>query len=137
MTSYSPKSVFSKTALFAFATLLLTGLLIGANTAPAFAKNKYGAIAVSPSTKALGWSYNYNSKSYAQSVALAHCRKHASDCRIANWFRNACGAIAFGRNGGWGADWGTSVGNAKWKAVKRCRRHDSGCKAVRWVCTDR
>lgn len=115
----------------------LTALMISLSSSLAFAGDKYGAIAISPSTKALGWSYNYNSNSYAKSVALAHCRKHASDCKIASWFRNACGAIAIGNSGGWGADWGRNIKQAKWKALKRCRGYDHGCKVKRWVCTDR
>ncbi|GJM02108.1 MAG: hypothetical protein DHS20C08_06090 [Rhodomicrobium sp.] len=137
MKTHSPKTISPHINALRVAALLVASLIFGLSAAPAYAGNNYGAIAVSPSTKALGWSYNYKSKAYAKSVALAHCRKHASDCRIANWFRNSCGAIAFGKKGGWGADWGRSIKQAKWKAVKRCRKHDYGCKAVRWVCTDR
>ena len=107
-------------------------------TTTAIAKaDNYGAIAVSPSSKALGWSYDYKSIGGAKRAALANCRKHAGDCKIANWFRNSCGAIAVGSNGGWGADWGNTIKQAKWKARKKCRQYDSNCKAIRWVCTTR
>ena len=116
---------------------LTTSFLIAASSSHASAKNYYGAIAYSPSTQAMGWAYDYNTKWAANNAALKKCRKHASDCRIATWFRNACGAIAVGGNGGWGAHWGHSVKNAKWKARKTCKRHDSYCKVRRWVCTTR
>ncbi len=112
-------------------------LALTLNTSTAFAKDYYGAIALSPSNKAMGWSYNYNSRWKAEQVALKKCRKYAGDCRIGTWFRNACGAIAVGRNGGWGADWGRNVKQAKWKSRKMCRKYDKGCKVKRWVCTQR
>ena len=116
--------------------LTMSMVFLFASSAIARADN-YGAIAVSPSTKALGWSYDYKSIGAAKNVALANCRKHANDCRIANWFRNSCGAIAVGANGGWGADWGNTIKQAKWKARKRCHQHDRHCKTIRWVCTTR
>ncbi len=119
------------------ALVMLTCMVLVSAGSDAQAKNKYGAIAISPSSKAMGWSYNYNSKWKANQVALQKCYQHASDCKIATWFRNACGAVAVGSNGGWGAAWGRSIKQAKWKARKTCRKYDSHCKARRWVCTDR
>jgi len=114
---------------------LITGLFLAFTTGQASAKDYFGAIAISPSTKAMGWSYDYSSKWKANNTALKKCRKYASDCRIATWFRNACGAVAVGQNGGWGAQWGHNIKNAKWKARKTCRKYDSNCKVKRWVCT--
>lgn len=98
-------------------------------------RNYFGAIAYAPTGKALGWSYNFASRKQAEREALKNCNKHGGGCKIANWFRNACGAIAIGTNGGWGADWGVSLNQAKSKTVKQCGKYDSGCKVVRWVCT--
>ncbi len=126
-----------KKSITAVAFIFMASLMFVSSITDAQARNKFGAIAISPSSKAMGWSYNYNSKWKANQVALRKCRQYASDCRIATWFRNACGAVAVGANGGWGAHWGRSIKNAKWKAKKMCRRHDSYCQVRRWVCTDR
>ena len=59
---------------------LAAGLLVfcfGAGSGKAAAEN-YGAIAYSPSTKAYGWSYDYPSRSAAESQALSNCRKQAT-----------------------------------------------------------
>lgn len=114
---------------------VLTLMLLSLTATTASAKNYYGAIAISPSSKAMGWSYNYGSKWKANQRALAKCRQYASDCKIATWFRNACGAVAIGSNGGWGASWGRNVSQAKWKAKKTCHKYDSYCQVKRWVCT--
>src|SRR5262245_31709818 len=50
----------------------------------------YGAIAYSPSNRAHGWSYDYPSRRDAERRALAQCRRHAEDCIVPVWFRNAC-----------------------------------------------
>ncbi len=116
---------------------IITTLILNISASPAYARDYYGAIAISPSSKAMGWSYDYNSKWKAQQSALKKCYKYASDCRIATWFRNACGAVAVGSNGGWGAHWGSSPKKAQWRAKKACRKHDSYCQVKRWVCTSR
>lgn len=126
-----------KKSFTAIAFIFMASLMFVTSITDAQARNKFGAIAISPSSKAMGWSYNYNSKWKANQVALNKCRQYASDCRIATWFRNACGAVAVGANGGWGANWGRSIKNAKWKAKKACRKYDSYCQVRRWVCTDR
>lgn len=117
--------------------LIALSCLMALTPAKAGNPNYYGAIAISPSSKAMGWSYDFRSKWKAERAALARCRQHASDCRIATWFRNACGAVAVGHNGGWGAHWGASVKNANWRAKKTCNKHDSYCEVKRWVCTTR
>lgn len=131
------KGLKMKHLILSLSLILMTSFALIASPSTAEAKNKFGAIAISPSSKAMGWSYNYNSKWKANQVALNKCYKYASDCKIAVWFRNACGAVAVGANGGWGAHWGHSVKNAKWKAKKTCRKYDSYCQVKRWVCTDR
>lgn len=130
----------NKSALHKFTHLglfLLACIMLVMPVSQAKAKDYYGAIAVSPSTKAMGWAYDYGTKWKANQVALKKCRQYASDCKIATWFKNACGAISIGAKGGWGADWGTSTSNAKWKATKRCKQYDYNCTPKRWVCTTR
>jgi Domain of unknown function (DUF4189) len=68
---------------------LAAGVLVfcaGAGSGEAAAQN-YGAIAYSPSTKVYGWSYDYPSRSAAESAASANCGKQANDCIVALWFR--------------------------------------------------
>ena len=62
------------------------------------AQNNYGAIAYSPSTHAIGWSYDYGSRAAAEDAALVNCRKQANDC-VTHWFYNACAALAVGSAG--------------------------------------
>src|SRR5262245_65613021 len=72
----------------------------------------YGAIAYSPTNRAHGWSYDYPSRKDAERRALAQCRRHAEDCVVPVWFRNACGALAVGSDG-YGSGWGPSRKSAE------------------------
>jgi hypothetical protein len=117
---------------------LAAGVLVfcaGAGSGEAAAQN-YGAIAYSPSTKAYGWSYDYPSRSAAESQALSNCRKQANDCIVPLWFRNACGALAIGSNG-YGTAWATDRSGAEHQALVVCRRFTMDCAVTRWVCTTR
>jgi serine/threonine-protein kinase len=95
----------------------------------------FGAIAFSPDTGAAGYSTGRASRANAQEWAMYYCDQHAYDCRIAVNFRNACGAVARGRDGGWGADWGYDRRGAQNNALSVCRRHDSGCRIIQWACS--
>jgi len=110
--------------------LRLTALLLTITTAQAA---EWGSIAFSPSTGATGYSHNYDTRNTAGEWAISYC--DANDCRIVVNFQNACGAVAVGRNGGWGSDWGTTRANAEANAIVACRTHDSGCRTKRWVCS--
>ena len=99
--------------------------------------NNFGAIAYSPNTGSHGYSYDYPSRGQAEGHALAECRKYAGDCRVAIWFRNACGALAIGNNGGWGSGWGDSRQRAEYEAINSCRQHAGNCGIRRWACTTR
>ena len=114
---------------------VLVALLASAGAAQA--RDYYGAIAYSPSTGAYGYSYDHPSRADAEARALAECGNRASDCQLPLWFRNACGALASGGNGGWGTGWGTSRGLAEGYALSTCRQHTSGCSVIAWVCTTR
>jgi len=118
--------------LLAVVVLLAAALASG----DAAAQDYYGAIAYSPSTGAHGWSNDHRSRGAAQNTALANCRKHAGDCAVPIWFRNACGALAVGANG-YGSGWGTSRNLAESYALQSCRRHTGDCAIRRWVCTTR
>lgn len=119
--------------LLAACFLALAGVGLGSGQAAA---QYYGAITYSPSTGAHGWSNDYTSRSEAESVALANCRKHAGDCIEPVWFRSACGALAVGPNG-YGTAWGTSRSLAESKALTTCQRWSMDCSIMRWVCTTR
>ena len=92
----------------------------------------WGAIAYNTRTRALGWSYNFSSRRAAESYALRQCR---GSCRIATYFKNACGAIAIGRGGGWAANWGETPAAAERRALAGCRQRDWECRVHRWVCS--
>jgi len=114
------------------ASLAVLALLAGAG--PALA-DSYGAIAYSPSTGATGWSYAYNSRGDAETVARRNCDSSANDCRVAIWFRDACGAVAVGNRGGWGSGWGGDGREAQRKAINSCSQNTGGCRIIRWQCS--
>lgn len=118
-----------------------TGLAAGIVFAAAFtgaaaAKHYYGSIAYSADTGAIGYAYDNSSKQGAINVALNACYKHADDCVTAiNFWDGACGAIAVGRNGGWGASWGEDLHFASDGALDKCSENDDGCQVKRYQCT--
>lgn len=95
----------------------------------------YGAIAYSPRSGAVGWSYDHPSRRRAERVAMGNCRGYAGDCRVVTYFVNACGAVARGSNGAWGADWGDDRYSAESNALEACYNHGDNCRVVRWACT--
>lgn len=111
--------------IFAMTLMLCTG---------AFAQ-QYGAFAFSPDTGAFGYTTKGVSRADAQRKAMSYCNTYAYDCKIVVNFNKACGAIARGSNGGWGADWGYDRYEAQNDALAICRRHDTGCRVLRWACT--
>jgi serine/threonine-protein kinase len=100
------------------------------------AEEYFGAIAYSPSTRAHGWAYDYTSRKDAERRAMERCGRHARDCVLPVWFRNACGALAVGFDG-YGSGWGASRKLAETYAIQSCNRYSGGCEIVRWVCTTR
>ncbi|MDV4161027.1 DUF4189 domain-containing protein [Rhizobium leguminosarum] len=115
------------------ASLAILTVLAGAG--PALA-DSYGAIAYSPSTGALGWSYAHANRGDAEIVARRNCDSSANDCRIAIWFRNACGAVAVGHRGGWGSGWGYDNREAQRQAIRSCRKQTGSCRVIRWQCSE-
>lgn len=121
--------------LFAAASVCLA-LIIG-STQVSFAQNLYGAIAFSQNTGAVGWSYDYRSRSGAERRALNGCYKHAGDCRVVMWFRNSCGALAVTDRGGYGTAGHPNRYVAEERALDQCYRSNNNCYLKRWVCTGR
>lgn len=97
--------------------------------------DSYGAIAFSPSTRADGWSNAFSIRADAERRALRECSARARDCRVAIWFKNGCGALAVGQNGGWGSGWGGDRRRAELEAIGVCNQYTGGCRITRWVCS--
>jgi hypothetical protein len=95
-----------------------------------YAANSYGAIAYSQNTGSYGWSTDFSSQRAAEQGALARCRERGNDCKIAVWFRDACGALAVGGDGGWGSDWGRNLQAAENKAVHACTGYSYNCRII-------
>lgn len=95
---------------------------------------EWGSIAYSPKTGAVGYSHNYDSSSLAGEWAMSYC--DSSDCRVVVNFHDACGALAVGSRGGWGAAWGTTRSRAESNALTSCQKYDGGCRVKRWVCSE-
>ncbi|WP_377289562.1 DUF4189 domain-containing protein [Rhizobium sp. SG2393] len=97
--------------------------------------DSFGAISYSPDTGATGWSYSWSSRRQAEREAQQNCYENAGDCRVAIWFKNACGAVAAGDDGGWGSGWGSNSNRARREAIKQCSQYSDGCRVVRWQCS--
>lgn len=121
----------SRTALLA---AVVAACLTAAATGAARAA-EWGTIAYSPSTGATGWTFNQVNEVDAELGALNNCSQHADDCVTAINFHDACGAVAVGDAGGWGAAWGYDDADAQFKAIDACSGYDSGCDVVRWQCS--
>ena len=112
---------------------MLAAAMIAGNATAARA-DSFGAISLSPGSGATGWSHSYSSRWEAEEVAQSNCYDYAGDCRVAIWFKNACGAVARGPDG-WGADWGRNRRAAQNAAIRSCERHSYDCKIIRWQCS--
>ncbi|MEM8795309.1 MAG: DUF4189 domain-containing protein [Pseudomonadota bacterium] len=126
----------TKNAVIFFSAAALLVLTL-AGPADAQRRQYFGAIALSPSTGAIGWAFDHPSQVSAENQALRGCYNYAGDCRVGTWFRNACGAVAIGNGGGWGAAWGGSRRAAENAAINACNRNTNRCTVRRWVCTAR
>lgn len=113
---------------------MILGAIVGALVAGGAWANvdNYGAIAMNKYTGRTGYSYNYHSIEAAKSEAILQC---GSNCRSMLWFKNGCGAIAFGHHGRYGAGIAGSRRAAEARAVSECGL--SSCRPKVWACTDR
>ena len=93
----------------------------GSGSTSSAPRRSYGAIAYSVTSGAWGYSEEYSGRSAAQNRAIKECR--TSDCAIASWFYNSCGALAAsGTNGPWGGAQGADEPRAKQAALARCAK---------------
>jgi Domain of unknown function (DUF4189) len=113
--------------------LMVPSLALGA--AQALAADYYGAIAFSPDTGSVGYSYNYGTRNGAENRALAECGRR--DCVAVIWFRNACGALATGDGNGYGYAWAVTRAEAEDTALNQCNRYTTNCAYNTWACTAR
>ena len=123
-----------KTSLVARSLGALLAVMAILPAGSAAAADNWGSIYFSATNLANGFSYRHRSKNAAENAAWENC--DADDCEKAISFRNACGAVAVGENGGWGADWAPRGREAQNKALRACRNHDSGCYVLRWQCAN-
>ena len=105
---------------------LMLCLMVVASS-PASAQSLYGSIAFSEEYGggyAWGMAWSYGTLSEAQNNAISECRrKGGTNCGEIVWFRDACGALAIGDNGGYGSGWGTSYGIAQQYALNTCQSY--------------
>ncbi|MEV6280503.1 DUF4189 domain-containing protein [Nocardia sp. NPDC051832] len=66
-------------------------------------------------TNQVVWVRSTISQDSATNQVLSDC---GTGCPNPIWSRNGCIALAFGQNGGWGSDWGSTIAEAESKAVK-------------------
>jgi hypothetical protein len=93
----------------------------GAGGAPGI----WGAVAISRSSTAYGYSYDYPSQEAANAAALEHCNsslKGKHDCQVRSTFARDCIALATSGDGSWGlsATYGDLVADDK-DALSRCQ----------------
>ncbi len=120
-----------------FVRTVPAAILLLAFSGVAEARDNYGAIAYSKSTRVQGYVYDLETQDEAESAALINCSDLAADCEPLIWFRNACGALAVSSAGAYGATWGEDEATAERKALASCGEYAKDCQIVRWVCTTR
>lgn len=85
----------------------------------------FGAIAVGRNGERSGTSFAHATQAEAEAAAEASCRSDgksaAGDCAAKVWFKDACGALATGKNAAYGTGWAKSPAAAcKW-AIATCK----------------
>jgi hypothetical protein len=96
--------------------------------------NSYGAIAYSPDSGEIGYSKQYANRVQAEQRARQECGK--SDCEIAAWFYNSCGALATDDDGTWGGAQGGNEERARQAAIARCAKEGGkNCKVISTQCS--
>jgi hypothetical protein len=83
----------------------------------------WAALAISPTTLRAGASHGENSVAGAQQTAVANCRRQgALDCKVLQWVRNECQALAISYAGGrYGWSDGSNREAAAARALAQCR----------------
>jgi hypothetical protein len=113
---------------------VLTAMLLAMSAGTAISADKFGAIAYSSATGSFGYSFDHGSRANAEARAMNECSVRGTGCRVAIWFKNACGAIATGANG-WGSAWAGSRQGAERAAINNCRKYTQQCRVLAWSCT--
>ena len=117
-------------------TLLGAAFLTLLSAPTASAEDTWGAIALSPSTGAIGYSYRHQTEDDAGYDAYNRCSGYADDCEVVVNFVNACGAVAYGRGGGYGVAWNADGNAAQRRALSECQARTTQCKILRWQCSN-
>jgi serine/threonine-protein kinase len=104
--------------------------------APAAAQGVYGALAISPSTGAYGFGYNYDTSAAARDRAMTECRKHAQDCQVYAQVQRQCIAVARASNNAFGWAYGFAADERGERALNECAgRNGNDCKVVTRFCS--
>jgi serine/threonine-protein kinase len=122
--------MYSKYFLAAAMACSVPGFGLAQETQPLF-----GAIAYSQQSAHYGWSINMKSQEEAETSAMNQCYNYGSDCK-STWFSNGCGALAIGKDGGWGTNFGDNRRQAENKAIAQCGTVSTECKIEFSKCTD-
>ena len=105
----------NRTVRFAALALVLTVASLGfANSARA----DFGAIAYSPATGHIGYSWSAPSRARAEQAALNQCDR--DDAEVLVWVENGYAALAVGQDGSYGYAWGSTQAIAERLAVQKC-----------------
>jgi len=96
--------------------------------------NSYGAIAYSADSGDIGYSEKFANRVEAEQRAKRECGK--SDCEIAAWFYDSCGALAADDDGTWGGAQGGNEQRARQAAIARCvKEGGKSCKVIATQCS--
>lgn len=108
---------------------------------PAPIQYTFGALAVGINNPAIyRFSYGGKTQAEAEALALNACKKlmpSGQACKIAVWYRNACGGLARGDKGAWGSGWAYTSRQAGKEAVKSCQSTGGkNCQATATQCSE-
>lgn len=90
-----------------------------------------GAIAYSPSTGAVGWSYGQPDQETAKWAAEQACGQ--SDCAWKVSEQGATAVLVLGAGGGIYWAWDLTLAGAQQRALELCSANTTGCSVTRWV----
>ncbi|MCE9596885.1 MAG: DUF4189 domain-containing protein [Spirochaetia bacterium] len=116
--------------------IFVVATLLALMSTPAFAGDKYGALAYSSGDGAWGWWADANDQASASQNALSKCQEHGSGCKVVLEFWNTCAAFAVGQ-GGYGWAHNPDENAAQSSAVQYCSQHGTDCEVKVWACTSR
>jgi serine/threonine-protein kinase len=90
-----------------------------------------GAIAYSPSTGLVGWSYGQPDQDTARWAAVNACGQ--SDCEWKVSEQGAFAVLVLGSGGAIYWSWDTSLAAAQQSTLQLCSANTTGCYVTRWV----